>query len=292
MKLISVVIVTYNSEELIYDCIDSLLKYNDIGEGLEVIIIDNSSEDTYKRMSSKILNDYGSVIKTQKSPGNIGFGRANNLGSKSSNGEVLLFLNPDTICIMPILSKTYNLFMNDPKVATAGLQLYDEKRRKQISFFFIKGYISPLLNSIVKILNKINYKLSNMITSGSCLFVRSDIFTKIEGFNENIFLYQEESYLSHKIKKLSNSFKLVYLPELKIIHKEKKEKISDFLMSEHYKAGMFYYNYFGYNTNIVKLTHNLFFNLKAFLLFLSSNKPELQHVKKESQIFNSFFKRN
>lgn len=290
MNLISVIIVTYNSEELIYDCINSLLKYNDIGDKLEIIIVDNSSENTYKRMNSKIQSNYGEIIKTHKSPENIGFGSANNLGAKISNGEVLLFLNPDTILITPILSKVYNLFKNDHKVATAGVQLYDEKMKKQISFFFIKGYISPLLNSVVKILNKLNYKLSNMITSGACLFVRRDIFIKVEGFNENIFLYQEESYLSHKIKDLSSKFKLAYLSELKIIHKEKKTKMSDFLMSEHFKAALFYYKYFGYNINITRLTYNLFFNLKKLLLILRKNKSELQQLSKEIQIFNSFFK--
>ena len=57
VNLISVIIVTYHSEKIIYECINSLLKYNDIGDKLEIIVIDNSPIDIYKRMSKKILID-------------------------------------------------------------------------------------------------------------------------------------------------------------------------------------------------------------------------------------------
>ena len=42
-KRVSVIIVTYNSEKHIYDCLSSIYRYNDIGDLLEVIIVDNNS---------------------------------------------------------------------------------------------------------------------------------------------------------------------------------------------------------------------------------------------------------
>jgi len=290
VNLISVIIVTYHSEKIIYECINSLLKYNDVGDKLEIIVIDNSPIDIYKRMSKKILNDYEGKVKSFKSPGNIGYGRANNLGAEISNGEILLFLNPDAIFVMPIFTKIYACFVNDKEVSTAGIQLICENKIEQISYIFIKGYLSPLFGILVKILNKLNYKFSNMVTSGSCFFVRKEIFSKVGGFSEKIFLYQEESYLAQKIKNLSNNLKLVFLRDLKIIHREKTEKMSDILLKEHYKSTLFYYNYFGYRIWITKLIYYIFFNLKKCILLLKNNNYELKYLKKEMKIFNSIFK--
>lgn len=51
-KRVSVIIVTYNSEKHIYDCLSSIYRYNDIGDLLEVIIVDNS---IYNRLLINIL---------------------------------------------------------------------------------------------------------------------------------------------------------------------------------------------------------------------------------------------
>ena len=45
MKKLSVIIVSYNGKEMLYDCLKSIEKYNDIGEQLEVIVSDNSPDD-------------------------------------------------------------------------------------------------------------------------------------------------------------------------------------------------------------------------------------------------------
>ena len=45
-KKISIVIVTYNSDNHISDCLESIFKYNDIGDALEIIIVDNMSKNT------------------------------------------------------------------------------------------------------------------------------------------------------------------------------------------------------------------------------------------------------
>ena len=44
MKKFSVIIVTYNNIEITKNCLDSIIRYNDIGEDLEVIVSDNSSD--------------------------------------------------------------------------------------------------------------------------------------------------------------------------------------------------------------------------------------------------------
>jgi GT2 family glycosyltransferase len=53
-KLISIIIVTYNSEEHIYNCLKSIFKYNDIKDALEVIVVDNCSLNSDKMFNNII----------------------------------------------------------------------------------------------------------------------------------------------------------------------------------------------------------------------------------------------
>lgn len=92
---LSIIIVNYNTECELCNCIDSFLNFNTVD--FEVIIVDNSinlSQDfkaKYNTSKIKIIN-----------PGyNMGFGRANNLGVEHAVGEFILFLNPDCLVLEP-----------------------------------------------------------------------------------------------------------------------------------------------------------------------------------------------
>lgn len=68
MKRLSIIIVTYNSEHDIYDCVSSIMKYSDIPlSELELIIVDNNSRDT-DTMFEKLKELYGNDIVLIKIP--------------------------------------------------------------------------------------------------------------------------------------------------------------------------------------------------------------------------------
>ncbi|WP_299159449.1 glycosyltransferase [uncultured Tenacibaculum sp.] len=283
--MISVIIVTFHSEEVIFDCLDSLLKYNDIGRGLEIIVVDNSNDEVSNRMSDNFINLYGDKIIYKRSGGNVGFGTANNIGFNISSGEILLFLNPDTILIEPIFLKIIESFKNT-KLGTLGLQMVDEHLNKQISFFFIRGYFTPLLNFLVKWFNRFDFKLGNMISSGACLFIKRNVFEDIGGFNTNMFLYHEESYIAKKILNLPEKYLLGFRSDLKYIHLEKKVQMSEFLLNEHHKSLSFYYKYFGFNFKIVKYLNLLLLSVKGLVFYITNNKKKLLQLNKEKESFN------
>ncbi|MFQ6990128.1 MAG: glycosyltransferase family 2 protein [Faecalibacterium prausnitzii] len=93
---VSVIVVTYNNREELDDCINSIFQMNDIGKRLEVIVVDNSPNDLVKIRVSKYEK-----VKYVRNIEN-GFGKGNNIGYKESIGDLLIFLNPDTILIEPI----------------------------------------------------------------------------------------------------------------------------------------------------------------------------------------------
>ncbi len=93
MNPISIIIVTYNSEKDIGNCIHSILpQLKDING--EIIVIDNNSYDKTISLITNFSNNRISIIQNEK---NLGYTKANNQGIKNAKGEYLLFLNPDTI---------------------------------------------------------------------------------------------------------------------------------------------------------------------------------------------------
>src|SRR5687768_13373427 len=93
--MISIIIVTYNSAAHIVRCLerclDAAAELPRAGEAAEVIVIDNASRDSTMELVRKFPG-----VKLIEPGSNLGFAAACNLGARSSRGELLLFLNPDT----------------------------------------------------------------------------------------------------------------------------------------------------------------------------------------------------
>ena len=119
MTSVSIIIVTYNSEKEIINCINSLLhQLNDING--EIVIIDNNSTDNtiflIKEIDSKII----SIIQNSD---NFGYTIANNQGIKNAKGEYLLFLNPDTIVPNGVINNLLNEIQGNKNFGAIAPQL-------------------------------------------------------------------------------------------------------------------------------------------------------------------------
>jgi len=287
-KIISVVIVTYHSEQIIHECLSSLEHFNDIGEALEIIVVDNSPQDVAKKMFETIDYRYKHVVHKIWSGRNLGYGGGNNLGARNATGEILLFLNPDTRFIEPVFNNIIHHYNHNKNTATIGIQLVDEKYKKQISFFFVKSYISPILSLILKYSNNFSIPLPFTITSGACMFVRATIFEEVGGFSNEMFLYNEESYLAKNIKLLKRGYRNIYVSTSKIIHYSKSQSTSNELLYEYYKSLNYYYSYYDYNMNMVIMLHNMLFIIKSLYYRFTNKDKYHSHINKR-RIFNEIF---
>ena len=113
MKKLSLIILTYNSEKDIYDCLQSVYQYNDIGVCLEIIVVDNNS-DNYIQMRHKINTQYPDVIILSNTQ-NGGYGQGNNIGIMAATSPIVAIMNPDIRLIMPIFQEMLNAFENNMK---------------------------------------------------------------------------------------------------------------------------------------------------------------------------------
>lgn len=214
-KSISVIIVSYKNLEILKDCLNSIYKHNDIGDKLEIIIVDNSPDN---KVYDYVKEKWKEVIIIKND--NKGFGEANNVGVKIARSESILFLNPDTILVEPIFKFALEKFAEDEKLAMFGLKLIDENFKRNMSYYFMdqNNFIYGQLN---KIFNKLDlYFDGKMFISGANIFISKKVFLTVGMFDENIFMYYEESDLTKRLKKIN--LKTSYFKQKKIIHLEGK----------------------------------------------------------------------
>lgn len=215
---ISVITVAYKSADILEKSIKSIFKYNDIGDDLEYILVDNSPVED--RVDNKLSKEILKKIKYIPAD-NKGFGAGNNKGAEVAKGEILAFLNPDIILIEPIFKEICHEFSIKKNMTMMGCKLLYEDLTPSFSFYFDYKY-SVLKKWTLKLWNKLNYFDSNsMYLSGADMFIRKSVFQKCGRFDENIFMYYEEPDITRRIKRSCNG-DVLFNKRIKMIHLEKK----------------------------------------------------------------------
>ena len=216
MKKLSLIILTYNSEKDIYDCLNSVYQYNDIGDALEIIVVDNNSEH-YARMQDKLSTLYPKVNIISNST-NGGYGQGNNIGIQSASAPIVSIMNPDVRLVMPIFQRVLSTF-EDQNIVMCGGKQYKNATTPTISFW-CDYHRNALLQSIgISYYRKRDiYKQQSMWLSGAFFFIRKKEFEQIGLFDENIFMYGEEYDIHIRLQKMFPNKIIKYLPDLKYIH--------------------------------------------------------------------------
>ena len=216
---ISVLIVTYNNAATISNCLESLNKQS--FEDFEIIVLDNSSNDATIEQLDKYDN-----IKLFQSEENIGFGAGVNYLSRMANGEYLLILNPDCMVTDNTLARLHDfavkhigaispaLIYPDGAQQPSARQLLSYKnvifsRRSliyQLGFTKTRqaGYIIPDRPAKVPAI------------SATAMFIKAELFNRVNGFDERFFLYLEDIDLCVRLSLIN--IDIWYLPDVKIKH--------------------------------------------------------------------------
>jgi len=216
-KKISVIIVTHNSENDIYDCLHSLFSNNDIGTELEVIIVDNQSEHVDK-MFEMIKNRFNDRVILIKNRTNGGYGQGNNVGINNSSAPIFMIMNPDVRLTAPVFCSALNAYQ-DESLAILGLKQLISESSRGISFDIDleKNIFFQMI--LRRIANKLDlYNQDYMFFSGACFFMRKSSFESIGMFDENIFMYGEEFDIFCRMKKYLPNAINKYNKRLSYIH--------------------------------------------------------------------------
>jgi len=245
---LSIIIVNWNTKELLEQCIDSLKQHCGVPEKTEIIVVDNASEDG----SADMVRNLFPEVKLLESGSNLGFGKANNLAIPYSRGRYVLFLNPDTIMLKGTTEKMLKFMQDTPGVGalgcrmksppdaplphseahSLGLQWFPSLLTELFSILFLTDRTIQMFK---KYLPYHDPMISGYVVKlfGGCLLVRREVLETVGSFDERFFMYAEDADLSRRI--VNAGWKLYYMSEAEIIHiagkaSEKAGKDFSFIM--------------------------------------------------------------
>lgn len=228
MKKVSIIIVTYNSDTDIYDCVTSIMEYADIPlEEIELVIVDNNSVGC-DAMFDRLKTLWGEAIVLIKNSINGGYGQGNNLGIKYCSAPLVLIMNPDVRLLCPIFRKAINFFAKDKDMCVLGMKQWLTPEIPSTNSFtctyMMNGYLSTLLSALCTRLDI--YIAKYMHFSGSCFFIDKAMFEVIGLFDESVFLYGEEDDVHYRLLHHFKDCKMVYDKSLGYLHLT-KERLPD-----------------------------------------------------------------
>lgn len=215
-KLISAIIVSFNSEQFIEACINSCLKY--LPSDSEIIVLDNSSVDKTVSILKKFLPKIKLIVENK----NLGFGAGNNLVVKEAEGEFLLLLNPDTKLVEPIdeLVKFYRqtdaIGVAGPKLIMPNGEIQPSVRSLPSAWRAFKEYILRINNSYSQYVPEGENPTEVECIYGAAILIKKDLYERLGGFDEKYFLYYEDIDLCRRVKNLGK--KVYYYPKVKVKH--------------------------------------------------------------------------
>jgi len=225
-KKIAIIIVSWNVQELVVKCIQSLYTYLPKMD-YEIILVDNASSDHTVDRVENLFPD----VKMIANHHNAGYAAAVNQAVKTTTADFLILANPDIELIGNINSLLFHL--NKKTIAAVfGRLIYpDHSVQDFIRNFptFINqfgellgiSYLLPQLSLICEIVRHDNTKIYNHshaidAASGAFFIIKREVFVDLEMFDENFYIYGEETDLFFRLKK--KGFTIIYEPAVDIIH--------------------------------------------------------------------------
>ena len=226
MKL-SIIIVNYNVEFFLEQCLFSVKKAL-IGIEGEIWVVDNNSVDYSARMLETKFPEINVILNTE----NLGFSMANNQAIKKAKGEYILLLNPDTIVEEDTFSKIITYMDENLGVGGLGVKMLDgngnflpESKRglptPWVAFYKISGLSKLFPKSRVFGRYHLGFLDKEQIhevdvLAGAFMLIPRKVLNTIGLLDERFFMYGEDIDLSYRIQKAG--FKNIYFPKTSIIH--------------------------------------------------------------------------
>jgi len=217
-KDVSIIIVNYKSWKHLKDCLDALMQVTEENFTLEVIIVDNKSDDgKLKEFSEK----YTQFIFIENS-GNNGFANGCNTGAIHSEGSHLLFLNPDTIATETAIDSMLKCLQKNSNYGIVSCnQLnnngsFEDSDRIFPNTFTLFGLTRAIYRKFRKATKETDTILFPNWVSGSVVFMSREWFQKVNGWNEDYWMYFEDVDISKKVR--DNGGEVALLKNVNIIH--------------------------------------------------------------------------
>ncbi|HSF20287.1 MAG TPA: glycosyltransferase family 2 protein [Vicinamibacteria bacterium] len=218
--LVSIGIVTYNSENEIRYCLESI--HSQTYEPLEVVVIDNASKDR----TVSLIRSSGIAVQLSSNERNLGFAAAQNQAIRLTRGDYYLALNPDVVMAPDFVAELVECFTLHAGVGTASGKLLRPAREDSSPLLDSTGiYMSPNLRHLDRGSGQIDvgqYDRPQFVFGASgaaALYARSmldDVALDGEFFDEDFFAYREDADLAWRAQ--LRGWKALYTPRAVAFH--------------------------------------------------------------------------
>jgi N-acetylglucosaminyl-diphospho-decaprenol L-rhamnosyltransferase len=222
MADLSIVIVNWNTRDLLAQCLDSI--YQSGNEPvIELIVVDNASSDGSQGM---ILERFPQTRLIQN-PTNVGFARANNQGILQSRGRYVLLLNSDTLVRSGALQSLLEFMDNHVEAGAASARLLNADGSLQYScspaptltseflrMFHLPGIRADGYYSMDEW--DVNQPRSVDVLLGACMLIRREALDQVGLLDEQYFMYSEEVDLCSRLR--SSGWRLYWVPTAEVVH--------------------------------------------------------------------------
>lgn len=226
---ISIIIVTYNTKELLDACLRELLKVKFYKE-FEIIFVDNNSSDGTQEYLKELQEDkeYIKIIANQK---NLGFAKAVNQGVKLSQGEYILLLNSDAFIDQSKIARLVKILKSDFSIGAVAPRLLNGDKSIQPSF----GNFPNIFTMIMYILRidrilpwgMVVYRATSKSIknfqiifpewiSAACLLARRNVFDRVGLLDEYYFMGIEDIDFCYRVR--GAGYKIAYTSEIQALH--------------------------------------------------------------------------
>lgn len=218
-------IANWNCRDLLRNCLRSLEQAR--GVSLEVIVVDNGSGDGAAEMVAREFPR----VRLIRNAENIGFASANNQATRAARGDLLLFLNNDTVVPAGSVSQLADHLHRDRETIVVGPRLVDgagqtqvsHRRRPTIATFLHRTLLlrwTGLLRGSYRTYRRAplatrHSALATDVLMGAALMVRRKEFLRLGAWDEDFSFGGEDLELCYRANQIGQ---VMYLPNVSITH--------------------------------------------------------------------------
>ena len=248
---LSILIVNWNTRELLQQCIQSILEcWQDVD--IEIIVSDNASSDGSVEMLHNIFPQVKVIANTE----NLGFVRANNQAAELATGRYILLLNSDTRVLAGGVKDAISYLDTHPDVGLITPKVLNADGSFQRPFRRAPAFLGAYFRHSMRLFFGFNtpfhkrFRMENTgqddeldvdWVTGACVFMRPELLEDGKVFDEEIFMYYEDTLLCHRVWKAG--YRVVYVPIVPIIHYggESAKQVKAFAAYNSFKSSVVYF---------------------------------------------------
>lgn len=228
MTTLSIIIVNYNTCQLLDDCLASLATAVHPPGGLEIIVVDNASRDD----SVDMVRQKYTAVQVVALPQNVGFSAGNNRGLDVATGEYVLFLNSDTRVSENALAEPLAYLQAHPRVGALTVRLlYPNGERdpdnhrgfptpwNAFCHFAGLGKLfphNPRFNGYFQSYANFDETHPVEVIAGSFMMMPMPLCRQLGGWDETYFFYGEDIDFCYRIWQAG--YEIVYYPHVDVLH--------------------------------------------------------------------------